>query len=149
MLIVGYTVFCMGVLTEFFVATTEQAADAASSGPYGHEVPAMLAKSIDPVKVATLLRIIRGLADVDLNVADPVDVDRPEGPWLDVIHDEVTTAIAHLADDRISAVGTAWATTEEWHGAAASELIPMVRELRDLARQAHPPSHRLYLWMSL
>jgi hypothetical protein len=141
----------MGVLTEFFVATAAQAAAASLTGPHEHEVPAMLAKSIDPVKVATLYELAARLDDPLDDVDDPVDVDRPDGPWLVVIRDEVATGIAALPDDRLAAVSDAWAATEEWDldGAAAGLLVPVVRELRDLARQAQPPTHRLYLWMSL
>jgi hypothetical protein len=141
----------MAVLTEFFVTTADHAAALALPGPYEREVSAVLAQSIDPVKVASLYKLATGLDELVDSVHEPVDVDRPDGPWLVVLRDEVTAAIAGLSDDRLSAVSDSWAATEEWHrdGASAGLLVPIVRELRDLARQAQPPSRRLYLWMSL
>ncbi|MBO3749040.1 hypothetical protein J5X84_23430 [Streptosporangiaceae bacterium NEAU-GS5] len=142
-------VWGVGGDSAFFVATAEQAADLTESGPYGRDVPKMEVKALDPVKLATLHQIVMGLDELDLDVDEPVDVDRPEGPWLVVIHDDVTAAIGRLGDGRLSAVSAAWAATDEWRGAPADGLIPYVRELRDLARQARPPARRLYLWMSL
>lgn len=141
----------VGVLTEFFVADADQAAALAVPGPLDSDVPTLLAKSIDPVKVATLYQIAAGLTEEVDETDDPVDTKRPEGPWLVVIRDEVTSAFAAVSDDLLPSVSQQWAATEEWtlDGGTANDLLPVVRGLRDLARQAQPPDRRLYLWMSL
>jgi hypothetical protein len=140
----------VAILTEFFVATFEQAALLGSGGPRGH-VPSVVAKRVDPVKVASLYRIATAAEARIGSVEDPVDVARPNGPWLLVIKDEVTAALAAMADERITEIADAWAGTEEWQrdGVAPGHLRDLVGTIRDLARQADPPSVRLYLWMSL
>jgi len=140
----------VAVLTDFFVTTPEQATALARSGPNGRPVPMVLAKSVDPVKVATLHQLITGSSAPVDQVDEPVVTESESGPWLVAISAEVTGAIGALADDRLTSVGIAWAATDEWvlDGAASHELIPLVRDLRDLARRALPPA-RLYLWISL
>lgn len=141
----------MGILTDFFVTGPDRAALLAFTSLDGSGVPMFEAKSIDPVKVSTLFRIAsNGRADL-ATVHDRVDVDRREGPWLVVIRDEVTEVIAGIADDEIAQVADAWAATQEWRldHAEPGVLSPVLRQLRDLARQAAPPAERLYLRISL
>jgi hypothetical protein len=141
----------VGVLTDFFIATADQAVAVSLSGPQDRDLPAVLAKWIHPLRLATLYAIAEGHGDTEVEVDIPVDVDRPDGPWLFAIRDEVTAAIAAVTDERLDSVGNAWAMTEEWQRdrGPASEVISIFRELRDLARRADPPAQRMYLWMCL
>jgi hypothetical protein len=140
-----------GCAPDYFVATADQAAAVALRGPQDRGVPAVLAKWILPMRLGTLYAIAVGLGEADAEVDEPVDVDRPDGPWLMVIRDEVTATIAAVADEDLASVGNAWAMTEEWQRdrAPASEVVSIFGELRDLARQADPPTRRMYLWMCL
>lgn len=141
----------VGVLTDYFVATADQAAALALRGPQHGRLPAMQAKWILPMRLGALYAIIADLGEADPEVDEPVDVDRPDGPWLTVIRDEVTAAIAAVSDESVASVGNAWAMTEEWQRdpASAEEVIAIVRELRKLAQHAGPPARRMYLWMCL
>ena len=103
------------------------------------------------MKVSTLIRIVSNGNGALEDAHEPVDVDHLDGPWLVVIRDEVTSAIAGVLDHEIPMVASAWAATEEWQtdGGDHEFLGPLVGELRDLARQARPPKERLYLRISL
>jgi hypothetical protein len=142
----------MGLLTEFFIASADQAAKLAEDGPQDASVPAVFGKDVDTVKIATLNRLIIDPAgELRLDIDEPVNVDQPDGPWLFVMRDEVTAAIGGLADDQISAAAQNWAATEEWLRdlGDSANLAPFLGDLRDLARRADPPVLRLYHWICL
>ena len=137
------------MLTELFVADADRALELVEDGPaVADDVPAVLAKSITDVTLASLHRIAAPGSRAATEVTASVSVDRSEGPWLVVVADEITAAIAAIGDDRLDEVAHAWASTDEWRYATAEELAPLVRELRDVAREASP-ERRLYLWMCL
>jgi hypothetical protein len=140
----------MGILTDFFVADAAQALALAVDGP-GSEVPAVMAKSVDSVKLATLYRLVTGGHPVIDEVEAPIATDLEDGPWLTVISDRVTVALGQLPDHRIDEVADAWTATDEWRAdrAAREDIRVLLRDLRDLARQAEPPARRLYLWTCL
>jgi hypothetical protein len=141
----------MGLLTEYFVASAQRAGELVKSGPHGQEVPAVLAKNVDPVKLASLYGLAGGPSVEVSALLEEVAVDDPNGPWLVAIRDEVAAAISGLADGKLPIVGRAWAETDEWRldGAEDDSLVPLVRDIRDLARQVELPARRLYLWMCL
>ncbi|MFI7547865.1 hypothetical protein [Actinoplanes sp. NPDC049599] len=133
------------------MADLDRALELVEDGPTeADDVPTVSAKSLTEVTLASLHRIAAtpDTAATKGQVTAPVSVDRWEGPWLQVVADHVTTAIAAISNDRLHAVTRAWAETEEWQYATADELAPLVRSLRDVARQASP-QRRLYLWTCL
>ena len=139
------------MLTELFVADPDRALELVEDGPAeADDVPAVVAKSLNEVTLASLHRIAASPDAVAMEgeVTAPVSVDQWEGPWLQVVADHVTAAIAAISDDRLHAVTGAWSETEEWQYATADELAPLVRSMRDVARQASP-QRRLYLWTCL
>ncbi len=141
----------MGILTDFFVLTAHQAALLLDNESAPAELPQVWAKWVDPVKVSTLFRIASN-GDTELqDVDEPVDMDRPDGPWLLVIRDEVTQCFAGIAEHEIFRIADAWAATEEWQAQHADPefLGSLIRDLRDLAKQARPPTTRLYLRITL
>jgi hypothetical protein len=141
----------MSLLTEYFVASAPLASGLAGHGPSGHDVPAVITRNVDPVKLASLYRLAGGTSIRVGDVLDEVAVDDPNGPWLFAVRDEVATAIGGLADEQLPVVGRQWAETEEWRldRATGDSLVPVVSDFRDLARQVELPTRRLYLWICL
>ena len=137
------------MLTELFVAEADRALELVEEGPaLADDVPVAAANSVTEVTLASLHRIAAPGSPAATDVAASVSVDRWEGPWLQVIADEITVAIAAVGDDRLDEVAQTWASTDEWQDATVEDITRLVRELRDVARQASP-ERRLYLWTCL
>jgi hypothetical protein len=143
----------MSILTEFFVATPAQALELAGSGPEGMGLPALLATSIDPVRLSALHEVLTGAADgsEDDVLGPEVGPVGADGPWLLPFLPGAVAALAAIPDEDLDEIARGWGATEDMEdlGVDPVDLREITTSLRDLARAAGRDGHGLYLWMSL
>jgi hypothetical protein len=165
----------MGLLTDYFAATTEQAAAIdIRTGPTGpadesarQDPPSgdgttraprriedvLTVTGIEPtVTMATLEAILAGADDIDIieSDAEPIIADGgPEGPWLVTLRPQLQAALLSTPPGGWPAVAERWVATEELVGTPASAAVSFLEELAALARRASDRDQRLYCWMSL
>jgi hypothetical protein len=165
----------MGLLTDYFAATPEQAAAVdIQTGPTGpadesarqdrpsvdgstrapRRVEDVLAvKGFEPtVTMATLEGILTGAEFMEIieSDAEPVIADGgPDGPWLVMIRAQLQAALVSTPPGGWRAVAERWAATEKMVGTPASVAVAFLEELAGLARRASDRDQRLYCWMSL
>ncbi|RKQ84390.1 hypothetical protein U746_2614 [Mycolicibacterium mucogenicum 261Sha1.1M5] len=142
----------MGVINTYFIASSHEAAAAAvGDGPAG--LPAVDAVDAT-VQAGTLLALLTG-RDYDEIVSDRswarlVSNPDDESAWVVSMPDSFTSALAAASDEKLAEVVGPWSQTEEFWGSGDPEqLLPMLREWRDLARRAADEGAALYCWMAL
>ena len=146
----------MSILTEFFVASPDRALEVSGSGPEGAGRPALLATSIDPVRLSALHEVVTGTSGAADLTEDgvlgpelgPPDAD---GPWLLPFLPDAVAALAAVTDEDLAEVTRGWGVTEDMEdlGVDPDDLLGITTSLRDLARAARRDGLGLYLWMSL
>ncbi|MFG2053473.1 hypothetical protein ACGFI9_05500 [Micromonospora sp. NPDC048930] len=145
----------MGILTDYFAASPEQALAATDTGP-GDELAPLRCKFLEPtVLVGRLWAAIRH-GDLDLAVEDlstdeaRVDGNDDEGPYLLRLKPAFVSELAALQDERMDDVAAAWRTAEEWMGEPDAKLVAeIVGELRRVARRAVADGVHAYCWICL
>lgn len=148
----------MGVLCDYFVAPSD--ADAVATldrvgGPGrpgadgGPAWPTFETKGVDPfVTAGTLEQIVRGL-DEEVDDPDPLaTTDGGEGMVVPV-SPRLVAALAAADDAALRDAAQAWSCTEELAASTADDLLPVVRGLADLARQARQTRAGMYCWVSV
>lgn len=143
----------MGILTDYFAATPEQALAIGDTGP-GDELAPLRSKFLEPyVLVGALWEVLRhghlGSPRRDLQAGgERVDGNDDEGPYMIRLEPEFVAELAALPDDRIAAVAAGWVTAEEWMGEPELEVVAqLVGELRRVARQAVADGVDAYCWI--
>jgi hypothetical protein len=66
---------------------------------------------------------------------------------VQMLTDELQTALADADDERLAAVAVPWSQTEEFRGAKSEGLVPWLGEFAELARRARNRGERLYCWV--
>ncbi|GAA4627188.1 hypothetical protein [Cellulomonas oligotrophica] len=148
----------MGVLCDYFVAPSD--ADAVATldrvggpgrpGADGAPAwPTLDAKGIDPfVTAGTLEQIVLGL-DEEVDDPEPLaTTDGGEGMVVPV-SPRLVAALAAADDAALRDAAQAWSCTEELAASTAEDLLPVVRGLADLARQARQTRAGMYCWVSV
>lgn len=137
----------MAVLSEFFVGTAGDAAQAEASGvPDG--LPAVRADGVDPVKVAKLDEILTGMPG---RLPEFIKDDQCAKTLVAQMAPRVVERLAHLTAGEAAEAAQRWAQTKEWvrDQASPGELKGLLEGLSGLARQAESDERRhLYLWLS-
>jgi hypothetical protein len=148
----------MGVLSDIIIADrNEAAAINAADGAHLKRWACLQSKGIDTIKLGTLYQIVhdRSLDDMGFFakfMQDAVlDQRSDEGPWVFLIPEELTSAVAALDEAKAEAVTEKWAATEEfvldrWQSADVEEYL---QDLVAHARKAREAGKSLLLWMSL
>jgi hypothetical protein len=142
----------MGILTDYFAATAEEATACADHGPLDTQLPTAELKWVEPAIILGRLWAAIDGADYDVDSysgEDHLVAGDHEGPWLIRIKDACRDALAGIRDDQVTALAETWSTAEEWSGADASSLATIIPDLRDVARAACAPDRNLYVWVCL
>ena len=138
------------MLGEFFAARSEDIdGDLVEEGPHGR-LPAIAAKGLTAVSLAKLSEII-GVGAYDAlveRIAEGRKAESGEAGLL-TIPTEVRDGLAGTHD--LDSVAAQWAATEElsldrWR---AQDSLEVLRELRELAREAGADGRDLWYWWSL
>lgn len=148
----------MGLLCDYFVAGSDEAAAQTATWPGGPSaspaaLPAVALEGLDPiVPMATLESLVVG-GDPDALVAVNAGAsvgEAQEEVWVHRLSDALTSALAGASPDRLRQVAEAWSRTEElvdsW---SPGDLADALAELADLAGTARRTGGALYCWMSL
>ena len=143
----------MGLLTEYFTAPDDARAAAvvSTAGPSRTGLAAVDAYGIEPfVQMGTLEEIITGRPYEQIAAGQPDPVASLGGGKVLVtrLRDELVRALADLDEQRVTAVATTWAGTEEFWGATDPEaLADLLRALGGLARSGDGDG--VYCWLSV
>jgi hypothetical protein len=148
----------MGVLSDIIVADpSEAAAINAAEGAHLEQWPCLESRDIDPVKLGTLWQVLSGGSPDDVDAVSAymmdtvLDQPTPSGPWVFLVPEPLTAALAALGDAAQAPVAERWAATEEfvldrWQ---VDDVRDYLRELVARARAARESGKSLLLWMSL
>jgi hypothetical protein len=143
----------MGILSDFFVATPEEAlryANRIEEPDEGAEIEELLDpvqyKRFTDLEISTLWAILEGNDwDVDRHALEYIEIGEDNEAWLNRFPDELTSLLAKLEPDSQAAVLEAWASTEEL-ACDPAELQPVVDDLQRLASEAAASEKSVYLW---
>lgn len=169
----------MGLLTDYFAATPEQAAAVdirtgpTGTGPTGpadesarQDTPwvdgttrapqriedVLAVTGVEPtVTMATLEAVLTGAEVMDIieGGVEPIADGGPEGPWLVALRPQLQVALVSTPPGGWQAVAERWVATDELVGTPASAAVSFLEELAALARRASDRDQRLYCWVSL
>lgn len=142
----------MGLLTDYFAATPEQAAACRLEGPSDEELPVASLKLVDPsVLLGKLWAGVAGQPFGPEYYADDGLVGEPlaDGPWLVKIKPVCRAVLAGISDEeQVRQAAAGWAEAAEWFGAAEpEELVETILKLRQVALAAGERGQRLYAWV--
>ncbi len=144
----------MSILSDFFVATPGDAQEAdIVQSPVGR-FPCLRAARADVVKIVQLQCIVDGSRFAD-HVgglgALLMRANSDDGPWLAKPPDSLFEFLSTADSDRVLAVGTLWAETDEWRadGGTPDNVVPFLGQICQLARLARDTRKELYVWISL
>lgn len=110
----------------------------------------LAAKTVDQVKLASFAFILRGESPDDEPVIEYMKKFEPladggaDGPWVDLVPNELLEQLAQVAQDRIESLASAWVQTEEaqrdgWNQAHTASFIQQLVAFASEAK-AHPGS---------
>lgn len=144
----------MGVINTYFAAVDDAAAaETVDAGPAGIHAPTV--DGVDAsVQARTLLALLLDAPEDAVPGGRPwtrlVSDPEHEAAWVVALPEAFTAALADSDDERLAAVVGPWSETEEFWGAGdQAQLLPMLRDWRDLAHLARDRGHGLYCWMAL
>jgi hypothetical protein len=144
----------MGVLSDFFIATDDEAQSFDASSSPVNAFPTFQARRIDVVKLVLLQCAIDGSTfEAHLDLLDTLFLrsESDDGPWVLIVPIDIQKALASADDYQLDQYGIAWASTEEWisDGGKPGEVIACLKDLARLAKQAEKENRNIYLWVAL
>lgn len=144
----------MGILSDIFISTDQQVQLLASDQSPIPTLPGIVAKSIDPVKLAKLWCLLTKQR-FSLELIDDFLLVRElstEGPWIFRLPADLANKLIGQQPEHILQLGQAWAvTTAEFQldGWATSDVIKLLQDMFHLAKRAAQNKEQLYLCNSL
>lgn len=143
----------MGILSDFFVATPEEAlryANRIEEPDEGDEIEELLDpvqyKRFTDIEISTLWAILEGSEwDADRHNLEYVEIGEDSDAWLNRFPHELTVLLSRLDEESLGPVLARWADTEEL-ACDADELHPVMEDLRRLASEAVANRKSVYLW---
>ncbi|MET3379229.1 MULTISPECIES: hypothetical protein [Variovorax] len=143
----------MGILSDFFVASPEEAlryANRIEEPDEGDEIEELLEpvqyKRFTDIEITTLWAIMEGKEwDVDRHMLEYVELGEDNDAWLNRFPDELTTLLTQVDSASLAPVLERWANTEEL-ACEPTELHPVMEDLRRLAAEALARNKSVYLW---
>lgn len=146
---------CMGLLTDYFIASSDaEAADLLSTGVLHLPDDELLeCKGIDPwVVLGTLEGLLTNTPYAQLvDDADDVDGDVAHGDeqFIRRVRPTLTAALAAATPDQLEDVAGPWSQTEELAGSDPESLADFLHRFSELARTAVARHCDIYCWVSL
>jgi len=143
----------MGLLSDFFVATSDEIGDLDIEQSPVIKFPTVQAARVDVVKLTMLRCIIEGTKFDDyLSTLDSLLVrGTDEGPWIIKVPDSVYDRLSNADLPGVRDLADQWSKTEEWRldGGTAENLEPFISELSKLATTGKNQNRELFVWVSL
>ncbi|MET7996894.1 hypothetical protein ABZU76_39065 [Amycolatopsis sp. NPDC005232] len=117
--------------------------------PTSTNFPLVQLKRIDPIIHLNRAEALLTGSDYDTVSANPrsehLIAELDESVWVTTLTDELRDALAAADETHRRRVAELWARSEEFDGDIdPADLLPVVDELADLARQAKAAGDRLY-----
>lgn len=136
----------MGILTELFVATPDEAA--------GHDGDARVGSERVQLGGLTSLEFESLWAILEEEEWNPEkhslrEVAASEETWVFAFPDACIDRLRQVKQEEIPDAAMQWAATEELDGSDPSDLVPAVEALVRLAGSARSGGRGLFLWSSL
>jgi hypothetical protein len=145
----------MGILADIFVASPDAASDYAASQLRGRAAhiakyqPAEY-KGLTSLEFGTLWALIAGEDwDVKKHMLEEISYGDGNESWLCRFPEPLVVLLAALTDAQVDKYAAAWSKTEEMSGSTASDLRPIIVDLRRMARASTSSGKDMYLWGSL
>ena len=146
----------MGVLTDFVVAPISAAALVGETSVPSQEFDGIDAKGIDQIRMGTLYAILSGTEYDPAFLVDEssfVYSGSEDGPWVQVVPDDMVSRLAALSDQNVPNVAKTWGSTEEFEPAYSSwsenDIRTFLVGMSGLARRALAENKALFMWTSL
>jgi hypothetical protein len=144
----------MALLSDFFITTPSELNSLDINQSPAKLLPSIQSRSIDVVKLTQLQCVIDGstfeehLKELDNMIVKSASDD---GPWIVLVPNAVTKALAESDQARLENIGRSWASTEEWtrDGGKKQEIISVVKDIAKLAQQTEFDKQNLYIWVCL
>jgi hypothetical protein len=144
----------MALLSDFFIASTNEIQSLNILQSPGKTFPAVQARAIELVKITKLQCIIDGsvfndhIKDLDGMIVRSAGDD---GPWIILLPNIITKTLLESNETKLADIGKSWAVTEEWvlDGGKPENIIPLIKNLTNLAKKAQAEKRSIYLWVSL
>jgi hypothetical protein len=135
----------MGLLTELFVATGEEAKayDHTTAGRF----PGTQLGRLTNLQFETLWAILAAEA-WNPKTHSLTQVASTKGTWTFRFPDAYVERLRRLEPSAVAAAASSWASTEEI-ASAPSDVEPVISDLVSLAKSVTEPHEGLFLWMSL
>lgn len=145
------------MLTDLIAATPEEAHAILATSGHANVWATLEANTVDQVKLASLAFILRGSRPEPSEVVNFAESFKnlsssgEDGPWIDLVPEELAHALAALPANRIQAVAAQWASTEEaildrWQ---AADTAVFLQELSAFAASAVAQNKSLLLCVCL
>ena len=146
----------MGVLTDIVLAGTNEAKKVEASDGPSREFPGIDAKGIDQVRMGTLYAILTS-TEYDpgfmLDEESVIEPDDEDGPWVQIVPQEMVLLLSELPDAGIPAVADQWSKTEEFQPEYSSwsqeDILKFLEQIRSLSKKALTDNKTMYMWMCL
>jgi hypothetical protein len=143
----------MAILSDFFVASPEQAARYANrldEPDGGTEVRALLRPAsytgFTTLQIGKSWAILEGVAwDRKRHLLENIWFSEEGDAWLNRFPDELTRLLAGASGNELAALLAKWAATDEVDY-SEEDLAPVLRDLGALARKAVEADASVYLW---
>lgn len=147
----------MGIIADIFVTTPEAAADYASSQLRGR--PAHIKKyqpaeykGLTPLEFGSLWALIASEEwSAKKHMLAEVSYGEGNESWLFSFPEPFVRLLAGLGDKQVDQYSAEWAKTEELQlsGSTPADVLPIIVDLRRMAKSALASGHPMYLWGSL
>lgn len=143
----------MGILTDFVVATDNDAVAIGEAVRPADQWPTLESKGVETIKLSTLY-----CAATNAQYTDDIQAsfslvagNEEEGPWVFKFPPEILAAIAGIGQSDIPAIAASWAATEELQmdGWSKEDAAQFIKELQTYAQKALGSGASLFLWLSL
>lgn len=146
----------MGVLTDFVVASRSDAKKVADCSVPSEELGGIDAKGVDPVQMGTLYAILsESEYDPDFMIAEDsfLHVVSDDGPWVQIVPDDMVKRLAGLTEADIPAVAKRWGETEEFEPQygewTPEDMCAFLVEISKLSQRAIAEEKSLLMWTCL
>jgi hypothetical protein len=144
----------MGLLTDLIIASESDAQKICEAqGAHSKSWPTLALKGVDPVKLATLWKIVSPGAEEEALEGDAFMIYSAdsEGPWVFRMPDDLIWRLASLSTGQIREAAAIWARSEEilldqW---TEDDCVTVVTEASALAKKAASIQKPVLLWMCL
>ena len=140
----------MGVLTDLVMADEHEAAAVAEADVPIEKFPGVDLKGVSAIQFMTLQWMLTGKrVDELFNGYEPVAVASDQGPWVHLLPNELTSALARQSDAQLADLAMRWAATEEFEGWSQDQVRDVLQSFARFAAEAHAKGKRVFAWICL